>query len=167
MCAVLPALILVACGTPEPHWAHDTLTLAPVGEGLSATQTWRLYGPRWDRALAERHRTCAMVFDLQPVGIEADCDACIAAWATDPTRTDGDCLPTSDPTFVALRRLGVASGAEGSTTWMDIGDGWEPHGGLDEEWGGEAVTIPADHAWELATTSSVSQLGRLEAGPRP
>lgn len=145
---VLPGLLLVACGSPEPHWAHDTLTLVPLDDGLSATQDWALYGPRWARSLNERQRVCTFVYELGPEPITADCEGCTDAWSVSPVLADGDCLPRADTTFTALRRLGVDP--DGPTLWMDVGADWEVHSTPEGTWDGEQpLSAPADHAWEL------------------
>ncbi|MCA9570717.1 MAG: hypothetical protein KC656_22910 [Myxococcales bacterium] len=164
---VLLVLPCIACASHEAHWAHDTLTIAPTTEGLSASQTWRLYDARWERRQAERRRVCAMLYDLQPVPRQVDCEGCTAAFVASPLRTDGDCLPTVDPTFVALRAVGVAPDATGTTTWFDVGAGWEVHGHTGDAWDGLLpVVVPADHAWELLvpTETSVSR-SRVPAPP--
>ncbi len=147
------------------RWAHDTVLVVPTDGGFTASQTWTLYGPKWERRQVERHRLCAVVYDLQPRARPADCPACVVAFSADPVRTDGDCA-VEDPTFEALRAFGIGTSGDRAVSWMDVGEGWTPHGTREAPWDDSpAGVFPADHAWEIVDRSALPQLRRPPAPP--
>lgn len=157
---MLGSIVLIGCSSDSTaHWAHDHVVFATTGDQVTATQVWDLYTRRWERRLAEKHRTCVMTFDLAPVERTADCDGCVVAYDVLPARTDTECVPLADPTLTAALSFGIdaADGQIGS--WIDVGFGWERHTlPVAGSWEG-AATFTSDFVWELATATSVSDFG--------
>lgn len=137
---LIPLMLASGCSNVDttPAWAFDPIWIEPEGDGIHGIHAWHVYSDAWHEKRAEASYLCAVVVELW--GAPADCDGCVHAWAVETELLESDCDPAlaQDPTFVALKGLGIGEPTTdadaphpGATAvgYADYGFGaWEVHG---------------------------------------
>ncbi len=87
--------LLLACGSDEPVWALNTMSVAPSSTGITGTQTWTFYGSSWGKAKKDDAFVCARAQTFEGVVVSPalyqGCPTCLLAYELTFSEMGSDC----------------------------------------------------------------------------